>query len=103
MHQLPIGGGRSGVTPEGSLKIVQSEIDNLDLITDLINKEKLDVDFWRGHLCEGTSCPPFYLDISDPVTQCTKPRPRPQNTSPITRPGSTRGKSMGSKVITTRG
>ncbi|KAI5449373.1 hypothetical protein NCC49_004777 [Naganishia albida] len=52
MHQLPIGGGGSGVTPEESLKIVQSEIDNLDLITDLINKEKLDVDFWRGHLCE---------------------------------------------------
>lgn len=58
MHQQPIGRGGSGVSEHEALLIAQSELDNLNLITDLVASEELDVDFWRGHLCKGTPFPP---------------------------------------------
>lgn len=29
------------------------EADNLDYVEELVKKEKLDVDFWRGYRCDG--------------------------------------------------
>ncbi|KAJ9092815.1 hypothetical protein QFC21_006691 [Naganishia friedmannii] len=52
MHQKPIGQGGSGVSSEEAVKIVQSERENLELISKVIKDEELDVDFWRGYLCE---------------------------------------------------
>lgn len=66
MHQLAIGAGGSGVSAAESLKIVQSEIDNLNLITDIIKTEQLDVDFWRGQLCEGTPVRVVSFNTADP-------------------------------------
>jgi molybdopterin synthase catalytic subunit len=31
---------------------MQNERDNLDLVEEIVNKEKLDVDFWKGELIE---------------------------------------------------
>ena len=33
---------------EEALSIIQQEMDNLDLIEDLVKKENIDCDFWRG-------------------------------------------------------
>ena len=52
-HQKPIGQGGSGVSEAESVRIVQSEIENLDIIDEVIKREKFDVDFWCGELCEG--------------------------------------------------
>ncbi|GHJ88006.1 hypothetical protein NliqN6_4408 [Naganishia liquefaciens] len=51
-HQKPIGQGGSGVSEAESVRIVQSEIENLDIIDEVIKREKFDVDFWCGELCE---------------------------------------------------
>lgn len=60
MHQKPIGQGGSGVSSDEAINIIQSERENLELITKVIKEEELDVDFWRGYLCEGKSSHTHY-------------------------------------------
>lgn len=49
MQAYPLGGGFS---PEEAVRITQSERDNLDLVENVVRREELDVDFWRGELLE---------------------------------------------------
>ena len=44
-----------GCSEEEATMIMQNERDNLDLVSKLVEKHKLDVDFWRGELCESES------------------------------------------------
>ena len=44
-----------GCSEEEATMVMQNERDNLDLVTELVEKHKLDVDFWRGELCESKS------------------------------------------------
>ncbi|TXT08636.1 hypothetical protein VHUM_02764 [Vanrija humicola] len=41
-----------GLSPEDAARVMQNERDNLDLVQQLVEKEGLAVDFWRGDLLE---------------------------------------------------
>ncbi len=47
---LPYG---AGLTEAEAAHVIQAERDNLDKICDIIDREGLEVDLWRGLLCEG--------------------------------------------------
>jgi hypothetical protein len=43
-----------GCTAAEAVRLLQSERDNLDLVAEIVARERLDVDFWRGELLEST-------------------------------------------------
>lgn len=49
MAPYPFG---AGVSEEEAVRIIQAERDNLDLAQSIIEAEGIDVEFWRGDLCE---------------------------------------------------
>ena len=49
MKPYPMG---IGCTEEEATMVMQNERDNLDLVDELVKKHNLNVDFWRGELCE---------------------------------------------------
>lgn len=49
----PLEQGGAGLTPEEALDIFYFEHDNLDLVEEIVKKEGLDVDFWRGDRYDG--------------------------------------------------
>lgn len=51
--QAPLPTG-AGVSRDEAARIIQAERDNLEIISEIIEKEGIaeTVDFWRGHLCE---------------------------------------------------
>jgi len=55
--QAPLPTG-AGVSRDEAARIIQAERENLDIISDIIEKEGIadEVDFWRGHLCESEDC-----------------------------------------------
>lgn len=49
MQPYPVG---MGCSEEEATWVMQNERDNLDLVEEIVKKEGLDVDFWRGELIE---------------------------------------------------
>ncbi len=49
LQPMPYG---AGLTPKEAVHVIQAERDNLELICDIIKKENLDVDLWKGDLVE---------------------------------------------------
>ena len=52
MQPYPMG---LGCSEAEATTIIQNERDNLDLVAELVEKHHLDVNFWRGHICESRS------------------------------------------------
>jgi hypothetical protein len=50
LRPLPHG---AGLSSREATHVIQAERDNLELICEIIEKEKMDVDLWRGDLVEG--------------------------------------------------
>lgn len=51
----PLEQGGAGLTAEDALDVLFFEQDTLDLVEQIVLREKLDVDFWRGHRLDGES------------------------------------------------
>ncbi|ORX35016.1 FAD dependent oxidoreductase [Kockovaella imperatae] len=48
----PLEAGGSGLTMDDALDIMKMEVRNLDLVTEIVMREKWDVDLWRGEKLE---------------------------------------------------
>lgn len=44
--------GGAGLKPEDAVDVYHFEMENLDYVEEVVKKEKLDADFWRGHRLE---------------------------------------------------
>lgn len=53
-----------GLSREEATRVIQAERDNLDLAESIIKKERLNVDFWRGNLCESKGSLLMYSELS---------------------------------------
>lgn len=62
MQPYPLG---LGCDEEEACRITQSERDNLDLVAEVVEKERLDVDFWRGDLLESMFILKVFLELTD--------------------------------------
>jgi hypothetical protein len=49
----PLEEGGAGLTEEEALDVHFFELENLDYIAEMVDQEKMDVDFWRGDRIEG--------------------------------------------------
>lgn len=49
----PLKEGGAGLTPQDAVDVTFFELDNLDLVEDIVKKEGIDADFWRGERIEG--------------------------------------------------
>jgi hypothetical protein len=49
----PLSKGGAGIDTESALHVLENEYDTLNLVEEIVNKEGLDVDFWRGQKLEG--------------------------------------------------
>lgn len=85
MQPYPVG---LGTSPEDAAVITQSERDNLDLVAEVVEKERLDVEFWRGELLESECRRGRRRAVADGVRKRTTRPSRPNGARRGTRLGS---------------
>lgn len=56
-----------GLDPAEAAWVMQNERDNLEIVTEVVRKEGLDVDFWRGELLESESGHRRHWTLEAPV------------------------------------